>query len=129
MDAVIEMFLFLSAPLTGAACSHAGLGADASRPPCRKAKDLRKERWLQKDQVRHKADGISSDVAPAPPASTSQTNEPKLLEDFISELPPNDSSHSLEVSGTWSRRSALSLPERERALGSVCRFFTFVSGG
>ncbi|XP_075875158.1 arginyl-tRNA--protein transferase 1 isoform X2 [Nelusetta ayraudi] len=73
-----------------------GLGADASRPLCRKAKDVRKERRLQKEHVRHKADGVSSDGAPAPPA-TSQTNQPKLLEDFISESPPNDSCHSLEV--------------------------------
>ncbi|XP_075875160.1 arginyl-tRNA--protein transferase 1 isoform X4 [Nelusetta ayraudi] len=72
-----------------------GLGADASRPLCRKAKDVRKERRLQKEHVRHKADGVSSDGAPAPPA-TSQTNQPKLLEDFISESPPNDSCHSLE---------------------------------
>lgn len=107
---------------------HAGLGADASRPLCRKAKDVRKERRLQKEHVRHKADGVSSDGAPAPPA-TSQTNQPKLLEDFISESAPNDSSHSLEVSGTWSWRSALPLPDRERALGSVCRFFPFVSWG
>lgn len=93
---------------------HAGLGADASRPLCRKAKDVRKERRLQKEHVRHKADGVSTDGAPAPPAN-SQTNQPKLLEDFISESPPNDSSHSLEVSGTWSRRSALPLPDRASA--------------
>lgn len=81
-----------------------GLGADVSRPPCRKAKDLRKERRLLKEHARHKADGVSSDATPAPPAppTTSQTNQPKLLEDFISESPPNvSSSHSLEVSGMW----------------------------
>lgn len=75
----------------------AGEGADASRPPCRKAKELRKERRLQKEQTRHEVDGVSSIVSSTPPAP-SQTNQPKLLEDFISESLPNDSSHCLEVS-------------------------------
>lgn len=72
----------------------AGVGADASRPPCRKAKDLRKERRLQKEQMRQDADGVSSSPAPA------QTNQPKPLEDFISDSLPDNSSHCLEVSRT-----------------------------
>uniref|UniRef100_A0A8C4NX94 Arginyl-tRNA--protein transferase 1 n=1 Tax=Dicentrarchus labrax TaxID=13489 RepID=A0A8C4NX94_DICLA len=59
-----------------------GLGADASRPPCRKAKDVRKERRLQKEQMRQGADG---------------DNQPKPLEDFINESLPDSSSHCLEV--------------------------------
>ncbi|XP_040906086.1 arginyl-tRNA--protein transferase 1 isoform X3 [Toxotes jaculatrix] len=73
-----------------------GMGADPSRPPCRKAKDLRKERHLQKEQMRQHADGISSIVSPTPPPPT-QTNQPKNLEDFISESLPENSSHCLEV--------------------------------
>uniref|UniRef100_A0A671WXW9 Arginyl-tRNA--protein transferase 1 n=1 Tax=Sparus aurata TaxID=8175 RepID=A0A671WXW9_SPAAU len=69
----------------------AGVGADASRPPCRKAKDLRKERRLQKEQMRQDADGVSSSPSPA------QTNQPKPLEDFISDSLPDNSSHCLEV--------------------------------
>ncbi|XP_041803679.1 arginyl-tRNA--protein transferase 1 isoform X1 [Chelmon rostratus] len=71
-----------------------GVGADASRPLCRKAKDLRKERRLQKEQMRCEADGVSSIVSPTP---TTQTNQPKSLEDFISESLPDSSSHCLEV--------------------------------
>lgn len=75
----------------------AGVGADASRPPCRKAKDLRRERRLQKEQMRLGADGVSSIVSPTPP-TPSQNNQPKPLEDFISESLPDNSSHCLEVS-------------------------------
>uniref|UniRef100_A0AAQ6IDF6 Arginyl-tRNA--protein transferase 1 n=1 Tax=Anabas testudineus TaxID=64144 RepID=A0AAQ6IDF6_ANATE len=74
----------------------AGMGADPSRPPCRKAKDLRKERRLQKEQMRQHADGVSSIVSPTPPAPT-QTNQPKALEDFINESLPDNSDHCIEV--------------------------------
>ncbi|XP_036979209.1 arginyl-tRNA--protein transferase 1 isoform X3 [Acanthopagrus latus] len=76
---------------TTATAPKPGVGADASRPPCRKAKDLRKERRLQKEQMRQDADGVSSSPSPA------QTNQPKPLEDFISESLPDNSSHCLEV--------------------------------
>ncbi|XP_036979210.1 arginyl-tRNA--protein transferase 1 isoform X4 [Acanthopagrus latus] len=75
---------------TTATAPKPGVGADASRPPCRKAKDLRKERRLQKEQMRQDADGVSSSPSPA------QTNQPKPLEDFISESLPDNSSHCLE---------------------------------
>lgn len=74
----------------------AGMGADPGRPPCRKAKDLRKERRLQKEQIRQ-ADGVSSIVSPTPPAPA-QPKLPKALEDFINESLPENSSHRLEVS-------------------------------
>ncbi|XP_018535714.1 arginyl-tRNA--protein transferase 1 isoform X3 [Lates calcarifer] len=74
---------------TTATAPKPGVGADPSRPPCRKAKDLRKERRLQKEQMRH-ADGVSSIPTPT------QTNQPKTLEDFISESLPDNSSHCLE---------------------------------
>ncbi|KAI4890739.1 hypothetical protein NFI96_002633 [Prochilodus magdalenae] len=72
-----------------------GVGADPSRPPCRKAKDLRKERRLQKEQQRRQDGGTltSPDPAPSNPAS----NQPKSLEEFIADLLPDDPSHRLEV--------------------------------
>ncbi|XP_035982606.1 arginyl-tRNA--protein transferase 1 isoform X2 [Fundulus heteroclitus] len=67
-----------------------GLGADPSRPLCRKAKDLRKERRLQKDQNRQHGDGAS----PPKPACT---NQPKTLEGLMSEPLEGSSSRRLEV--------------------------------
>uniref|UniRef100_A0A3Q1B6P7 Arginyl-tRNA--protein transferase 1 n=1 Tax=Amphiprion ocellaris TaxID=80972 RepID=A0A3Q1B6P7_AMPOC len=81
---------------TAAAAPKPGMGADPSRPICRKAKDLRKERRLQKDQMRQHTDGVSSIVSPAHPAPT-HTNQPKPLEEFINESLPENSSHCLEV--------------------------------
>ena len=72
-----------------------GMGVDPNRPPCRKAKDLRKERRLQKEQMRQHTDGVSSAVTPTPPTPT-QTNQPKTLEDFIDESLPDNT--CLEVS-------------------------------
>ncbi|XP_068424117.1 arginyl-tRNA--protein transferase 1 isoform X1 [Clinocottus analis] len=77
---------------TKAAAPKPGMGADPGRPPCRKAKDLRKERRLQKEQIRQHADGDSST-----PPTAAQTKQPKPLEDFINESLPDNSSHCLEV--------------------------------
>ncbi|CAG6017748.1 unnamed protein product [Menidia menidia] len=63
-----------------------GTGADPNRPPCRKAKDLRKERRLQKEQIRPPTN-------PAP----ANTNQAKSLEEFISESLPDSCPHNLEV--------------------------------
>ncbi|XP_068182766.1 arginyl-tRNA--protein transferase 1 isoform X2 [Antennarius striatus] len=73
-----------------------GVGPDANRPPCRKAKDVRKERRLKKEQKKGDADGDPSIVSPTP-TSPSQNNSPKLLEDFIAESLRDNSSHCLEV--------------------------------
>uniref|UniRef100_A0A8C6MEL3 Arginyl-tRNA--protein transferase 1 n=1 Tax=Nothobranchius furzeri TaxID=105023 RepID=A0A8C6MEL3_NOTFU len=73
-------------------CFHVwvpGKGADPNRPPCRKAKDLRKERRLQKDQIRQHAD--------VPNPNPTRSNQPKSLEDFIRESLGDDASHQLEV--------------------------------
>lgn len=74
------------------------MGVDPNRPPCRKAKDLRKERRLQKEQMRQNADGVPSIVTPTSPTPT-QINQPKTLEDFIDESLADNASHCLEVSG------------------------------
>ncbi|KAL3050058.1 hypothetical protein OYC64_012164 [Pagothenia borchgrevinki] len=78
---------------TTATATKPGIGADPARPPCRKAKDLRKERRLQKDQIRQNADGVPSIVSPSPPTAA----QTKPLEDFINESLPDNSSHCLEV--------------------------------
>ncbi|XP_015225493.1 PREDICTED: arginyl-tRNA--protein transferase 1 isoform X2 [Cyprinodon variegatus] len=75
---------------TAAKAPKPGMGADPSRPPCRKAKDLRKERRLQKDQIRQQGDGVSS-------TNAASANQPKTLEDFMSESLGESSSHRLEV--------------------------------
>ncbi|XP_073775234.1 arginyl-tRNA--protein transferase 1 isoform X8 [Danio rerio] len=72
-----------------------GKGADPSRPPCRKAKDIRKERRLQKDQQMQQ-EAVSSSPNPTPSKSSS-SNQPKSLEEFITESLPNDPLHRLEV--------------------------------
>ncbi|XP_042625436.1 arginyl-tRNA--protein transferase 1-like isoform X4 [Cyprinus carpio] len=70
-----------------------GKGADPSRPLGRKAKDIRKERRLQKEQQKQQ-EAESSSVNPVP--SKSSSNQPKSLEEFITESLPNDPLHRLE---------------------------------
>ncbi|XP_039528207.1 arginyl-tRNA--protein transferase 1 isoform X1 [Pimephales promelas] len=71
-----------------------GKGADPNRPLCRKAKDIRKEKRLQKEQLKQQ-EPLSSSPSPAP--SKSSSNQPKSLEDFITEHLPSDPLHRLEV--------------------------------
>ncbi|XP_051503846.1 arginyl-tRNA--protein transferase 1-like isoform X4 [Myxocyprinus asiaticus] len=71
-----------------------GKGADPNRPLCRKAKDIRKERRLQKEQQKQQ-EGTSTSPNPTP--SKSASYQPKLLEEFILESLPNDPLHRLEV--------------------------------
>ncbi|XP_066549919.1 arginyl-tRNA--protein transferase 1 isoform X1 [Amia ocellicauda] len=68
-----------------------GLGADPARPPCRKAKDVRRERRLQKDQQTREANG----QPPSPQAS--RGSQAKTLEELITESLPVDATHKLEV--------------------------------
>lgn len=77
-----------------------GMGADPSRPLCRKAKDLRKERRFQKEQMRQQTNEVSFTVSAASSAPC-QNSQPKTLEDFISESLPDNTSHSLEVRTYW----------------------------
>ncbi|XP_073690668.1 arginyl-tRNA--protein transferase 1 [Garra rufa] len=67
-----------------------GKGADPNRPQCRKAKDIRKERRLQKEQQKQQ-----EAVNPTP--SKPSSNQCKSLEEFITESLPNDPLHRLEV--------------------------------
>ncbi|KAG7334333.1 hypothetical protein KOW79_002740 [Hemibagrus wyckioides] len=73
-----------------------GVGADPSKPPCRKAKDIRKERRLQKEQQKQQ-DGGGTATNPKPPPATPASGQPKPLEEFINDSVPDDPLHRLEV--------------------------------
>ncbi|MCJ8730871.1 hypothetical protein PDJAM_G00189480 [Pangasius djambal] len=73
-----------------------GVGADPSKPPCRKAKDIRKERRLQKEQQKQQdGGGTLTNLKPAP--ATPASGQPKPLEEFITDSLPDDPLHRLEV--------------------------------
>ncbi|XP_055976919.1 arginyl-tRNA--protein transferase 1 isoform X1 [Sorex fumeus] len=72
-----------------------GKGADLSKPPCRKAKEIRKERKRLKLMQQNPAGGPEPPAPKFPPKTKS--NQPKSLEDFIFEPLPADASHKLEV--------------------------------
>ncbi|XP_054687587.1 arginyl-tRNA--protein transferase 1 isoform X3 [Grus americana] len=79
-----------------------GKGADLSKPPCRKAKDIRKERKLQKLLQNQMGTFESSQLQEGDQVflsqnSKSKTNQPKTIEDFIFVSLPDDARHKLEV--------------------------------
>ncbi|KAM9062967.1 arginyl-tRNA--protein transferase 1 isoform X6 [Sarcophilus harrisii] len=67
-----------------------GKGADLSKPPCRKAKDIRKERKRQKLILKSQTDQVQHEEKP-------KLNQPKSIEDFIFDTLPDKSAHQLEV--------------------------------
>ncbi|XP_044516128.1 arginyl-tRNA--protein transferase 1 [Gracilinanus agilis] len=78
-----------------------GKGADLSKPPCRKAKDIRKERKRQKLILKSQTDKLEGvQVQHEPqllPSEKSKLNQPKSIEDFIFDTLPEDAAHRLEV--------------------------------
>ncbi|KAM6263153.1 arginyl-tRNA--protein transferase 1 isoform 2-T2 [Spheniscus humboldti] len=79
-----------------------GKGADLSKPPCRKAKDIRKERKLQKLLQNQMCTFEDSPLQAGDQIfllqnSKSKTNQPKTIEDFIFVSLPDDAPHKLEV--------------------------------
>ncbi|XP_025906316.1 arginyl-tRNA--protein transferase 1 isoform X4 [Nothoprocta perdicaria] len=87
---------------TAHALPKPGKGADLSKPPCRKAKDIRKERKLQKllQNQTCVCDGPAlqaGDQALLLQNSKSKANQPKTIEDFIFASLPDDAVHKLEV--------------------------------
>ncbi|XP_058666463.1 arginyl-tRNA--protein transferase 1 isoform X1 [Ammospiza caudacuta] len=78
-----------------------GKGADLSKPPCRKAKDIRKERKLQKllQNQMGTAEGsqLQGDQTFLLQNSKPKTNQPKNIEDFVFVPLPDDARHKLEV--------------------------------
>ncbi|XP_038677250.1 arginyl-tRNA--protein transferase 1 isoform X6 [Scyliorhinus canicula] len=83
-----------------------GKGADPNKPPCRKAKDIRREiqlkKRLEKQQQKKVAD-VSQETSCANPHTVPlehpvpQANQPKSLEEFISESLTSGAAHQLEV--------------------------------
>ncbi|XP_059332735.1 arginyl-tRNA--protein transferase 1 isoform X5 [Ammospiza nelsoni] len=77
-----------------------GKGADLSKPPCRKAKDIRKERKLQKllQNQMGTAEGsqLQGDQTFLLQNSKPKTNQPKNIEDFVFVPLPDDARHKLE---------------------------------
>ncbi|XP_074763975.1 arginyl-tRNA--protein transferase 1 isoform X4 [Athene noctua] len=79
-----------------------GKGADLSKPPCRKAKDIRKERKLQKLLQNQMCTLGGSQLQTDDQVfllqnSKSKTNQPKTIEDFVFVSLPDDAQHKLEV--------------------------------
>ncbi|XP_033036617.1 arginyl-tRNA--protein transferase 1 isoform X8 [Trachypithecus francoisi] len=78
-----------------------GKGADLSKPPCRKAKEIRKERKRLKRMQQNPAGELEGVQAPGHPPSLfppkAKSNQPKSLEDLIFESLPENASHKLEV--------------------------------
>nr|XP_048311098.1 arginyl-tRNA--protein transferase 1 isoform X8 [Myodes glareolus] len=76
-----------------------GKGADLSKPPCRKAKEMRKERKRLKLMQQNSAGAFEGFQAQGQPASLlpkAKSNQPKSLEDLIFESLPENASHKLE---------------------------------
>ncbi|XP_050021883.1 arginyl-tRNA--protein transferase 1 isoform X6 [Alexandromys fortis] len=76
-----------------------GKGADLSKPPCRKAKEMRKERKRLKLMQQNSAGAFEGFQAQGQPASLlpkAKSNQPKSLEDLIFESLPANASHKLE---------------------------------
>ncbi|XP_051049106.1 arginyl-tRNA--protein transferase 1 isoform X2 [Phodopus roborovskii] len=77
-----------------------GKGADLSKPPCRKAKEMRKERKRLKLMQQNSAgafEGLQAQGQPASLLPKAKSNQPKSLEDLIFESLPENASHKLEV--------------------------------
>lgn len=72
-----------------------GKGADLSKPPCRKAKEIRKERKRLKLMQQSPAGGPEGFQAPQ--ERKTKPNQPKSLEELIFESLPEDATHKLEV--------------------------------
>ncbi|XP_023079990.1 arginyl-tRNA--protein transferase 1 isoform X9 [Piliocolobus tephrosceles] len=77
-----------------------GKGADLSKPPCRKAKEIRKERKRLKRMQQNPAGELEGFQAQGHPPSLfppkAKSNQPKSLEDLIFESLPENASHKLE---------------------------------
>ena len=75
-----------------------GLGADPSKPPCKKAKQLRLERKQQRLAQRQEAADTAQNHGKAAMNAGKSKNEPKSLEEFILDaIPGQEPKHRLEV--------------------------------
>ncbi|XP_045127346.1 arginyl-tRNA--protein transferase 1-like isoform X3 [Portunus trituberculatus] len=73
-----------------------GIGPDASRPPCRKAKVIRQERREAK-LAKRALDSLGRGESPMEIKVSKQSNTEKSLEDFLCEPLPANPVHNLEV--------------------------------
>ncbi|XP_036915510.1 arginyl-tRNA--protein transferase 1 isoform X9 [Sturnira hondurensis] len=77
-----------------------GKGADLSKPPCRKAKEIRKERKRLKLMQQNPAgerEGLQAQQEPPPLfPPEAKSNQPKALEDLLFGSLPENASHKLE---------------------------------
>ena len=82
-----------SNPITDSATSKkipkSGSGPDPNKPKCRKAKDVRRERFL----LKHESEGIAAQT----PKPKHPTGDEKTIEDFLSESFPGNSKHKFEI--------------------------------
>ncbi|XP_022424269.1 arginyl-tRNA--protein transferase 1 isoform X2 [Delphinapterus leucas] len=78
-----------------------GKGADLSKPPCRKAKEIRKERKRLKLMQQNPGGELEGFQVRCQPPSLfppkAKSNQPKSLEDLIFESLPESASHKFEV--------------------------------
>ncbi|XP_034519266.1 arginyl-tRNA--protein transferase 1 isoform X11 [Ailuropoda melanoleuca] len=91
-----------SHPLKVHTAPKPGKGADLSKPPCRKAKEIRKERKrlkLMQQKPAGELEGFQAQGEPPSlfPPKANKSNQPKSLEDLIFESLPENASHKLEV--------------------------------
>lgn len=75
-----------------------GKGADVSKPPCRKAKDIRKEQKLQKLLQSQTGNHALQEEAQIAQKSKPKANQTKSVEDFIFIPLPPEAAHQIEVS-------------------------------
>ncbi|KAK8391328.1 hypothetical protein O3P69_017143 [Scylla paramamosain] len=73
-----------------------GIGPDASRPPCRKAKVIRQERREAK-LAKRALESLGRGESPMETKVSKQSNTEKSLEDFLYEPLPANPVHNLEV--------------------------------
>uniref|UniRef100_A0A673SU23 Arginyl-tRNA--protein transferase 1 n=1 Tax=Suricata suricatta TaxID=37032 RepID=A0A673SU23_SURSU len=90
-----------SRPVRAPPAPKPGKGADLSKPPCRKAKEIRKERKRLKLMQQNPAgqlEGLQAQGEPPSlfPPKANKSNQPKSLEDLIFESLPENASHKLE---------------------------------
>ncbi|KAK8736417.1 hypothetical protein OTU49_004992, partial [Cherax quadricarinatus] len=71
-------------------------GPDPSRPPCRKAKDIRRERKEAK-LAKLAQEALTRGESPMETKQCKMPNTQKVLEDFISEPLPENPAHTLEL--------------------------------
>ncbi|NP_001389572.1 arginyl-tRNA--protein transferase 1 isoform 7 [Mus musculus] len=73
-----------------------GKGADLSKPPCRKAREMRKERQRLKRMQQASAAASEAQGQPVCLLPKAKSNQPKSLEDLIFQSLPENASHKLE---------------------------------